>query len=82
MLITSINPLRIFLYEDGLVRFASNEYSSDISKVHDVFTHLTNYSVNKKSTNYLSNDDSMLAQVMNTRMNNNLMGNYRDTSGL
>ena len=62
VLLTSINPLRIYLYEDGLVRFASNKYSRDISKVHDVFTHLTNYSINKKSASYLHNEDSMLAE--------------------
>ena len=63
VLITSINPLRIHLYDDGLVRFASKPYSSNISTAQDVFTHLTNYSINKKSTSYISNEDSMLAQV-------------------
>ena len=63
VLITSINPLRIYLYDDGLVRFASKPYSSDTSTAHDVFTHLTNYSINKRSASYLSNEDSMIAQV-------------------
>ena len=43
--ITSIDPLRIYIYKEGLVRFATSMYkTSDIS---DRFAHLTNYSVNK-----------------------------------
>jgi len=62
VLVTSVNPLRIYLYDDGLVRFASNKYSNESTKVGDVFTHLTNYSINKNSATYLSNEDSHLAQ--------------------
>ena len=52
VLLTSLSPLRIFLYDDGLVRFASNTYSSDADSLSDVFTHLTNYSINKNSSTY------------------------------
>ena len=52
VLLTSLSPLRIFLYDDGLVRFASNAYSSDANSLSDVFTHLTNYSINKNSSTY------------------------------
>merc|ERR1719397_771572 len=62
VLVTSMNPLRISLYDDGLVRFASNKYTNESSKVHDLFTHLTNYSINKNSTTYMSNEDSTQAQ--------------------
>eukprot|EP00090_Calanus_glacialis_P043063 TRINITY_DN7623_c0_g1_i2.p1 TRINITY_DN7623_c0_g1~~TRINITY_DN7623_c0_g1_i2.p1 ORF type:complete len:740 (-),score=223.94 TRINITY_DN7623_c0_g1_i2:33-2252(-) len=62
VLVTSLNPLRIYLYDDGLVRFASNKYTNESSKVHDVFTHLTNYSINKKSASYLSNEEAQEAQ--------------------
>ena len=44
VLVTSIDPLRIYVYEEGLVRFASEKYSDDFS---DRFQHLTNYSLNK-----------------------------------
>jgi len=62
VLVTSMNPLRIYLYDDGLVRFASNKYTNESSRVHDVFTHLTNYSINKKSASYLSNEEAQEAQ--------------------
>ena len=58
LLVTSVNPLRLYLYDDGLVRFASNKYSNESSKVQDLFTHLTNYSINKKSSTYVSNEEA------------------------
>jgi tubulin polyglutamylase TTLL4 len=45
VLVTSFDPLRIYVYEQGLCRFASLEYSTDVRKR---CVHLTNYSVNKK----------------------------------
>ena len=52
VLVTSvIDPMTIFLYKDGLVRLASEKY--DASKnFHDPYTHLTNYSLNKKNENF------------------------------
>lgn len=52
MLVTSvIDPMQIFLYKDGLVRLASEKY--DPSKnFNDPYTHLTNYSLNKKNDNF------------------------------
>ena len=45
--ITSVNPLRIYLYDEGLVRFATEKYEACGHK--NVFAHLTNYSINKKN---------------------------------
>ena len=45
--ITSINPLRIYVYEEGLCRFASEKY--DTTDLKNIFSHLTNYSINKKN---------------------------------
>ena len=45
--ITSINPLRIYVYEEGLCRFASEKY--DTSDLKNIYSHLTNYSINKKN---------------------------------
>lgn len=46
--ITSINPLRIYVYEEGLARFATEPYDTDNLK--NVYSHLTNYSINKKNS--------------------------------
>ncbi|XP_043263456.1 tubulin polyglutamylase TTLL4-like [Colletes gigas] len=56
VLVTSFNPLRIYIYPDGLVRFASVKYSDDINYLSDRFMHLTNYSINKTNSTYTSND--------------------------
>ncbi|XP_033218603.1 tubulin polyglutamylase TTLL4-like [Belonocnema kinseyi] len=56
VLVTSFNPLRIYLYPDGLVRFASVKYIDDINCLSDRFMHLTNYSINKSSASYTDND--------------------------
>ena len=44
--LTSINPLRLYVYDEGLARFASEAY--DTSDLKNIFSHLTNYSINKK----------------------------------
>ena len=56
VLVTSYDPLRIYLYEEGLARFASEEYQPAASKKNR-FVHLTNYSVNKKNEKYVQNQD-------------------------
>ena len=62
VLLTSLHPLRLYLYDEGLVRFASNPYRSDSKSLSDVFTHLTNYSINKNSSSYCPDEDSEARQ--------------------
>jgi len=57
VLITSFDPLRLYLYDDGLIRFASEKYSTNIEDLNNQFMHLTNYSINKKSETYKQNND-------------------------
>lgn len=55
--ITCWNPLRIYLYDDGLTRFATAPYTFDLSSKDNLFAHLTNYSLNKFADNFEPNDD-------------------------
>uniref|UniRef100_A0A1A9ZEW7 Tubulin polyglutamylase TTLL4 n=1 Tax=Glossina pallidipes TaxID=7398 RepID=A0A1A9ZEW7_GLOPL len=57
VLVTSINPLRVYMYHNGLARFASVKYSEKSETLNDRCMHLTNYSINKKSSNYSKNED-------------------------
>lgn len=54
VLITSFDPWRIYIFNEGLVRFASDAYSPIINKSNK-YAHLTNYSINKKNDKYLPN---------------------------
>ena len=56
-MVTSFEPLLIYLYDNGLVRLASNQYSKGDLK--NKFAHLTNYSINKHSNTFQKNDDPM-----------------------
>ncbi|KAG7170272.1 Tubulin polyglutamylase TTLL4-like [Homarus americanus] len=58
VLVTSFHPLRIYLYQDGLVRFASVQYNNASTSLNDRYMHLTNYSVNKSSSSYTHNADA------------------------
>ncbi|XP_030240005.1 tubulin polyglutamylase TTLL4 isoform X2 [Drosophila navojoa] len=57
VLVTSVNPLRVFMYHNGLARFASVKYSAKADTLNDRCMHLTNYSINKFSSNYSKNED-------------------------
>ncbi|XP_072301123.1 tubulin monoglutamylase TTLL4 [Eucyclogobius newberryi] len=60
--VTSYDPLRIYIFSDGLVRFASCKYSSSMKSLGNKFIHLTNYSVNKKNSEYQANSDDKACQ--------------------
>lgn len=67
VLVSNMNPLTVYLYQQGMVRFATEPYNPDPSTYDNQynkyilllfisFIHLTNYSVNKHSENFV---DSM-----------------------
>eukprot|EP00041_Stephanoeca_diplocostata_P022647 m.542371 g.542371 ORF g.542371 m.542371 type:complete len:653 (+) comp22119_c0_seq1:545-2503(+) len=47
VLVTSISPLRVYLYDEGLVRFAATNYSKNATKTGAKDQYLTNTSVGK-----------------------------------
>lgn len=56
LLVTSVDPIKLYIYEDGLVRFATEEFSLSEEHLKDKFRHLTNYSVNKNNENFEYNE--------------------------
>ncbi|XP_049639693.1 tubulin polyglutamylase TTLL13 [Suncus etruscus] len=57
VLITSCDPLRVFMYEEGLARFATMPYKEPShSNLEDVCMHLTNYAINKHSQNFVRDE--------------------------
>jgi tubulin polyglutamylase TTLL5 len=52
VMVTSFDPLRIYVYKEGLARFATEEYVQKGAKG-NMFVHLTNYSINKRSEHFV-----------------------------
>ena len=58
-LVTSCDPLRAFIYNNGLVRLGTEEYQEPTEQnIDHLYMHLTNYSVNKKNKKYDEGDNS------------------------
>lgn len=54
VLIVGMAPMRIFLYKEGLARFATAKYERPNDKnMKNLFMHLTNYAINKESENFV-----------------------------
>lgn len=52
-LVSGFDPLKIYLFKEGLARFATKKYTNSTSATDKRFIHLTNYSVNKKNDEYV-----------------------------
>lgn len=56
VVVTCYEPLRVYVYKEGLARFASESYSTKFNK-NNRYMHLTNYSINKKNDKFVQNED-------------------------
>jgi tubulin polyglutamylase TTLL5 len=54
VVVTSIDPLKIYVLNEGIARFATEKYTAD-KNLENKFCHLTNYSVNKKNECFVQN---------------------------
>jgi len=57
VLVTSYDPLIIYLYEEGLVRFATVKYDNSGKNLWNPCMHLCNYSINKYHSDYIKSSD-------------------------
>ncbi|XP_060056083.1 tubulin polyglutamylase TTLL11 isoform X5 [Erinaceus europaeus] len=59
VLLKSLDPLEIYIAKDGLSRFCTEPYQEPNSKnLHHIFMHLTNYSLNIHSGNFVHSDSA------------------------
>ena len=49
VLVTGLKPLKIYLYKEGMVRFATEEYNKDKNHLNELYRHLTNVHINEKN---------------------------------
>ena len=52
VLVTSYTPLKIYIYNQGLIRFCTKKYSNDPKTRNELDMHLTNYTMNKDNENF------------------------------
>lgn len=55
--VTSLDPLRIYLFDNGLVRLATRPYKENIEKIDELTAHLTNFSINRDEANFVATND-------------------------
>uniref|UniRef100_A0A663DWB4 Uncharacterized protein n=1 Tax=Aquila chrysaetos chrysaetos TaxID=223781 RepID=A0A663DWB4_AQUCH len=66
VLVTSCDPLRIFVYKEGLARFATMRYIDPSSRnLDDICMHLTNYAINKRNENFVQDDMTGSKSILN-----------------
>lgn len=51
--VTSFQPLICYMFDEGLTRFATEEYDNDDKTYAEAYKHLTNYSLNKFSEKFV-----------------------------
>jgi len=56
VLVYGTDPLRVFVYNEGLARFATETYTGPYrNNLDNLYMHLTNYAINKNSENFVKN---------------------------
>ncbi|KAI9101639.1 tubulin-tyrosine ligase family-domain-containing protein [Phlyctochytrium arcticum] len=58
VVVTSWEPLRVYLAEEGIVRFASQKYTTSVKSAGNRYIHLTNYSVSRHAKDKGSQPDT------------------------
>ncbi|XP_055085811.1 tubulin polyglutamylase ttll6 [Periophthalmus magnuspinnatus] len=67
VLVTSCDPFSIFMFREGLARFCTSKYNEPThNNVEDVCMHLTNYSINKHSENFVRDEDTGSKRKLST----------------
>jgi len=57
VVVVSYDPLKVYVNDEGLVRFATEQYSDSVDTLQSRMMHLTNYSVNKQNPAFVQNLD-------------------------
>ena len=58
IVVTSYEPLKAYIFKEGLVRLATCPYTTKANSLKKRFVHLTNFSVNKKNEAYVKNTNT------------------------
>ena len=59
VLVTSVDPLRIYMFDEGMARFCTEPYEKPTQEnLNEIYRHLTNYSVNKHNDRFKQNSET------------------------
>ncbi|CAE7892619.1 pntB [Symbiodinium sp. KB8] len=72
VVVTSFDPLKVYLFHEGLVRLATERYTLSSKTLRRRTMHLTNYAVNKNSAAYVRNCDSQATSVCGSELRREL----------
>eukprot|EP00826_Nyctotherus_ovalis_P024154 TRINITY_DN1870_c0_g1_i6.p1 TRINITY_DN1870_c0_g1~~TRINITY_DN1870_c0_g1_i6.p1 ORF type:complete len:733 (-),score=155.94 TRINITY_DN1870_c0_g1_i6:130-2223(-) len=68
VLVYGCDPLRVYIFKEGLARLATKKYvPPNGTNMEDMFVHLTNYAVNKFNDDYVFNESAENADVGHKR---------------
>ena len=82
-LVTSVEPLRILVYNEGLVRLCTASYNvPDTSNVYDSFMHLTNYAVNKYNANFVQSNDTLHSEDVSNKRSLSWLWKWMNDQGM
>ena len=80
VLVYGCDPLRVFVFREGLARFATEKYESPFKgNMDNMFMHLTNYAINKQSENFEANEDENLDDSGSKRSVTSVLKHIEDT---
>lgn len=77
VVVLSYDPLKVYINDEGLVRLATERYSSSPDTLEKRTMHLTNYSVNKASPAFVQNRDGADEARADSRENEDAPGAYK-----
>lgn len=67
-LVVSVCPLKVFIYREGLARFATVKYQKPEKKnIKNMCMHLTNYAINKLNSDFEFNSDGLKDNIGHKR---------------
>ena len=82
VLVNGIAPMRVYMYNDGLARFATVQYKMPApSNMNNLFMHLTNYAINKDNEDYQQNTDEANDNVGHKRSYAAVLNQLRSVHG-
>ncbi|KAL4506542.1 hypothetical protein ABPG72_000113 [Tetrahymena utriculariae] len=87
VLVKSVCPLKVFIYREGLARFATCKYSNPSKKnLRNMCMHLTNYAVNKHNPEFQFNSDANQDNIGHKRSFSSILkyleDNGKDANGV